>query len=625
MIFYGQESIVRPILNTLQGSLSESGDAGDAYRVKPVGNMSINTNMQYSSDNLIGYLYNITLEGSLSGAENGNSFSLNLDSIHKTRELLSFAGGALFFTDEEHNILFIARGGNLKSLNFNDNRGWATTVPYTAEIQFQEIDFFGNGNTICDTRIDSSSVSTGLVDVNKYKIKNFDDNWSFSFNDNIYTDIYSLDPESLSTANTSNLSFEVSYDLNAVGINYYTEDNKLIPAWEQAKLFCQERLIRQILNLVVSSNVQVLGIDPASSQCDASKSLSEIYGNANIGLLLNSNNGDANYGFFSVYNETVECTTSESDGSFSVSYKAIIKRGPDKHIHKFTKNLETSNNSRASNGYVKKYKIEGTIEGLVEGGLLYANNGVINLPSNGAFMIENPYSLGGNGNYTTNPKFDNAQNYFTDLTNGYSETDISDSAKEMFGITHNILLNGDNSACQNSSPPTTYPACSNFSVSKDFNNGSITWSAEYDGSISCGGNYSNITISINKGSPILATFLFPNGNVSTPNNPYAISTLIQDMSTRSNTTMDISIKGRDSKYCCQGDGTGLIYNLLSSSNNGIIYPSEVYDKLPKVPPDPNASAILTRETKDINIFTGEYTFNISYILCTPGCLITQGL
>ena len=76
--------------------------------------------------------------------------------------------------------------------------------------------------------------------------------------------------------------------------------------------------------------------------------------------------------------------------------------------------------------------------------------------------------------------------------------------------------------------------------------------------------------------------------------------------------MDISIQGRDTALCCINPED--INGLLNVGTSHFILPNDI-----NLPSEQNS--ILTQKTKDLNITTGSYTINLSYILCDDGCPI----
>ncbi|NDB59470.1 hypothetical protein EB001_13615, partial [bacterium] len=311
---------------------------GATHRIAPSPTVSINPEIYYANDSVIGYTYIITLNGyanALRKEVDGGSVLSGADQtiqhIGDIRDILNFNGGNLYIKQNNQNII-VAKGATIKSISFNnsDNR-WVNYSPFTAEIEFNEVDFIGcsNNSTIsCNSSLfhtpnqtSNSIVSDNLVDIKKYKIKEFSDKWSFTIDNQIY----------------ENNVFKVTYTLSATGKNFYI-NNTLIPAWQQAKLFCQDRLYNQVKGLMegvleITSNNQ--------DACGATQEMGSLH---QIGNSIDSV-GAITASSYAIYNETITCDTSEAGGTFSLTYNATIK-GYDNSlsplenavIHSYTRN-----------------------------------------------------------------------------------------------------------------------------------------------------------------------------------------------------------------------------------------------------------------------------------------------
>lgn len=594
--YYGNP---KEIENTLESLSSGSSDSALInYRIDPAPFVAIVVNYNYSSDNIIGHNYTVNLNGVLAIDADESTvtggFGAVIDKIHKIEEILSTYGGTLYITDNDYKMLLKASGGTLKSLNFdNSNNSWSKSTPYNAQIDFQEIELNDIRRACDNISIDEDSFAASLVDINEYKIKSFSDSWSFNIEETVYD---SIDIQETEIAD--NLTFGISYNIQAVGQHYFVFDGteqKLLPAWENARKFCTDRLYRQ-LTLKIS---QILDIN-GSENCDSNELLTEIYKVPADDPLL-----DVGERFY-VFNEQINCSASESDGTFSVSYAALVKRSKnnDYFKHTFTINEQHNHgaNALAINGQSNKsITVDGTIEGLVLGGLLYAYNGNFLLPIDGRIT---PSSL----NY--NPKYQNAINGINTILNA-DATDFRDEHKQKLGLTfENLNLYNGTNFCGNRLNP--YPKPNNFTIIQNINEGSITYTAEYSTEKNCGQKYTNVSISINKSNPVVNTFNIPNGKFQTPMNPLGIGTILQYIGANTTATMDISIQGRDAAFCCLDPF--VIAQILNTGTIPFDIPADI--NLPSLD-----SAILTKKSKDLNISTGSYTINLSYILCNYGCFI----
>lgn len=619
MIFYGEEKKVESIIRSFSGKDQNKLSSTPDKAIPNTEEINISMSYRYSGENVLGYYYTIGIKGKLFehnpiGAM--TSIGHNTKYLPHMQDVISWQGGTLFFTDDKFKILFKARGVKIYSFKFDEGK-WTNYIPYSLDIEAQEILFNGE-STVCDSSIDSKMFdSQKMTNPNLFKLKDFSDSWNMNFKD-VYTDIRSLDresdPQGQQLFSVLNKTLEVEYSLNATGSDFYKEDGSMVPAWEMAREFCQKRIFQQIEALRDDTSVKILNITNSVDRCGANKPLEDLYDNLNP-LIKNLKS--------KAYNETLECSASESDGTFSLSYKAILKPDGDpdeNYIHKIEKSMEASNNSPT-----RKINLKGEIVPLVPGNL-FEGKGAIIPKQTGKFLVANPELTVSSSNYVFGLKMDIAEKAFTKLCNR-ELTDLSDYLKENLGITHYWLLEGDSTGCEGEAPYEAYPRATNFGTARDYNAGTISWTAEYDAAADCAGNYSNISVTINRPGRVIANVSIPNGRFANKTwNPFGISHFIQDIGTETRTTMDITISGRDSKFCCRGrDEATLVRQILAQGNNEITYDNYIIGKMPIVAPSPNPNSVLTRETKNVNIYTGEYTANLSFILCTSGCEITRGL
>lgn len=597
-IFYGPSAIITPELEAKAGTSGELG-ALDSFCLEPAPYFNIQTNYNYAGDNIIGYNYTFNLEGTIvpTGIDGGyyRSMEKNVEFLEKNKRILNYFGGTFYVTDDEYNTLLKAKGGRLENINYNNStNNWAGSIPYTATLQFQDM-VMGNHSLDCsDSLIDNNSIITNLVDINKYKIKSFEDSWNFDFSDDIYTDIVTLD-DGTTELITDNLSFQITYNIQAAGTNFFIEaedgTETLVPTWESAKLFCQDRLYRQVTSLVSG----VLNLT-ADINCDSNTQQSNLFP-----LPANSGAFFTNSGRFNVYNETINCASSESDGSFSAQYTALVKRGNSLAKHTFQKTIQ---DDRPVTPIAPRriIEIQGNIEGLALGGLVYTPTSSFRLPQTGYLVIA------GSPTFSNGPKYDNAINFGSFYFNT-GETDLSDAYKALLNITVAALIDTDAVDC---APLSDTPEAASFSIEKNPFDGTINYTASYNDSKVVGGNYSNITIDVQRQTPVVASFTIPNGADVTDRNPNGIGTVIQAIGTYTGNIMNISITGRDSKLCCQTPASISAY--LNNSNTDFVIPNDI--TLPS-----SSDSILTEKSKNVNLTTGEYTIKLTYNLCTDGCFI----
>jgi hypothetical protein len=577
------------------------GPIDPEYRLIPAPNIAIALNYNYSNDTIIGYSYNITLTGQATaldlrdlnyGDEIINPTNYNVggvaDHINKLRKILSQNGNILQVvkgSDDSH--ILKARGGILRSFNVEESpNNWIHYANYTAIIEFQTIDFMGNSEDCGSTFLDPSTFATGagIVDINKYKIKSFEDGWTFSFDENEAFSRVQLSDVGYNL-NINNDSFNIQYKISAIGKHHYVYDddtnpdpttNTLLPAWEQAKNFVQYRLHNQITNLLngVLKNTYTSG-------CSSTDNLSSINipGSSQDGLLKDI--GDNKY---TICNEEITCESSESDGSFSATYSAVVKNkifgswSSSLAKHSITKSIRSISNGGSID---KEITVEGTIEGLVEGGLI--KNGVpLTLPSEGSLFIYND----GNSN-----KYTNALSLWDDnikYMGGESEKrgkDLSVNFKNSIGVTLAELGRISSPTDTRLDPP--HPT--SFNLTHDYNKGIINYTIVYSSSSTCGRKYRELSVSISNPINVYASFTIPNSN-SGP--------LIQFLNTKTAKKININIQGYETK---QDD---INFNSLINCEQPD-YPVD----LPYV----NNLSILTSKTITRNLFDGSFSIGLSYI------------
>jgi hypothetical protein len=585
------------------------GPIENENRLIPAPEISISINYNYSNDTIIGYSYIIDLAGVATGLdlrelsygdtyESSDNYGLGAvtDHINKLRQILSQNGNMLQIVDGQTNsIILQARGGILRSFSFEESENnWYHFANYSASLEFNSVDFMSSTESCGDVFLDPASFpngSAGIADINKFKIKEFSDSWSFNFNDSESYNraIFTEDNNNL---NINNVSFNIEYLINAKGKHFYIDENNspLLPAWEQAKNFVQYRLYNQVTNLLnnVLKNTYTNG-------CTSSDGLSSINvpGSSSGGLL--SSLGDSNY---TIYNETITCESSESDGSFSATYSAVVSTNSGNSnwsspatTHKITKSV---NSTSDANGIVTKtISLNGTIQGLVEGGIIKAA-GPIQLPSKGAITIQ-PFS--------TNTKYDNAKLVLdkiydpSDYSAGIGPTgkrDFKKIFKDILGINLAALNIDPASYAEADDDRADPPHPSSFNLTHDYNNGTINYSIEYNGNSTCGIKYQQVSIQVNNPNKVIATFNVPNSEEGP---------VIQELGTFTAKTVSVTIQGLD--LSPTGKPQNINISSLVQCNNISL-------------PTTGSESILTQSQYTSNPLDGSYTITLGYI-CDTGC------
>lgn len=589
-------------------SNNETYDVTTQLVPAPMISVTMNTNYASEDSNIIvGYTYTINLNGqatayrnNLPDEEQTINFTSTGESIHLIRKILSTSGGILRVKNGDGDDILVAKGGILKSLNFSDsNNHWVAAVPYTATLEFQEIEILGD-TISCDSNVlQSASLSSEIVDINKFKLKEFEENISIDLGDDLYTSIRNIGINI--PLGIENSNFRVQYTLSATGKHYYIYEDanitKLIPAWEQAKNFCQDRLFKQVGRLIGNILRTTTGNDPC--QQDTMTLANSDSTNNTIGIM------DTLGDHYKIFNETIQCSTSESDGSFSLTYSAIVKRITDisagslqlGQINTNHKIEKTINYSKESNR-INRISINGTIEGLIEGGL-------VTNPSNGTFTLPQQGYLISQGS-ATQSKYDIAKNHLDLMLNN---DDFKDDIKGALDISFDALgLTGSHDDCPDGT--ILYPEAAVFNLTHNYHEGNINYTIEYSSDKSCGRNLANIAVSVERPTKVYSTFVIP--NPITNNNGYKIGTVLQDLGTYTAQRINISIQGRsDLNMQCCGTFSQFTNNSYGNLCADITLPTNF------TLPDPDLY-ILTQKSKETNIIDGSYSINLGYIL-SPGC------
>lgn len=563
---------------------SRNNDLSDGKRLSPAPQLSIKTEPYYNGDVIIGYTYTVSLRGyattyrktsnSTDPTESIISMSRVVDNISFVKSLLTQNGSDLTVTENNGSVVFKAKGGTLKSLSFNESpNNWAGSAEYSAEIEFNEIEMV-SGTALSTIQCSSSylngkSLSSNVIDINKYKLKTFNDSWSFNIDELIYNRVNNIDTGSMDTDNSR---ISISYTISATGKNFYVNGN-LLPAWEQAKNFAQDRLYKQVTSLLISA----MGIT-VDTACSATASLDNV-AQSTDGLI---NSLQPLYG---VYNETISCQTSESDGTFSATYSAILKRNNSSStnhpasIHTFNKSINTQRDGRNNTSIT----IQGNIEGLIPGGVILNGNSGFRLPQNGEILVAS----------TAISKYPNALAALAKIIDG---NDLKADIKTKLGININTLglIGQEYIGC---SVSNIKPA--SFNLTHNYHEGTISYSIEYNSSLACGGvgSFSSISISTDDPVPVLAEMPIPRNGV-----------LIQVLNTTTAKKINITIEGRTERDCCLRPDT-ILQKIMNAG--GVEIPNNVSL------PDENSYVLVQKQRSD-NPMDGSYSINLSYI-CKEGC------
>jgi hypothetical protein len=547
-----------------------NGSSSD--RLVPAPQVSFNTEMVYANDTIAGYSYVVSLSGYAtaidltSGGANEYGLTDVSDAIEKIRDILSLNSGNLYVTDKNNVVLMECRGGTVRSVTFEESpNNWVNYAPYKAEIEFSEIIISGcnvsNTLSCSSLSIDSSGTAPNLIDISKYKVKSFNDGWSFNIGEQAYNS-YDL---------FQNQYIEVEYTISANGNNFYNENKKLLPAWEQAKNFVQDRLFSQVKGLIDT----ILNRTNSDNGCSGDKTLSQLHTLATPGGIDGINKAS-----HKIYNETISCEVGEAEGTYSATYKAILKYSLNPLgidcIHTFTKSKAVQDDNKIRN---ISLSVQGSITGLIPGGLINTPN-TISLPKTGKLFVAES---------GTQTKYSSALVTYNQISTG---SDIQDTLKDILGINMSELeVTG---SCIDSE---AYPSAASFSSTHDYTSGIITYSAEYNSIKACQGlqSYRNISISVEDSVPIIAEFVVP-GRQTGP--------IIQRIGVNSPKRVSVTIEGVQSQKCCPN----VANDIENICGTGVVLPTDIPDV------DLGGNMKLTQDQSTVNLIDGSYVINRSYIV-----------
>lgn len=595
----------------------------------------------YNNDIIISYEYNITLNGycirynrvTPSEDEDETSTDANFnDAIYWARYIKNVfaSNGAVFkivLLDEDDNEtpIFYATDTIVKSISFPENDNfWTSYINYTIELKSNHV-FVGESLNNSENSIllgdEKFSLTDNLsspftADIRNHKIKSFSENFNLDPGDNISTRTTIFNNQNIATTALGGEFFNITYTVSAVGKHDVYDPGggkNTLPAWEHAKRFAHTRLLQRMGGVFAT----FLSL------------------NNNVPLnLIGTQNGPGVFSTieqpqFNIYNEHFSFSVGEAEGSFEITYNAIIKRncllglqGPvvtlgcsDQTIHTVNKQV---NHSYGANEQINAFNreiqidINGTIRGLVPGGIFRSQSRLkINDFPTGSFLVYNTtFDQFGNGALGGMDK-----NYYANLLMNqifdYNKYDLTQQFKTLLGVTPENL----------SVSPTATLKPTKMVITRDYLNGTINYNATYDNKFNCDPNNFEIQLSIEEPNPVIAEFTVPNNNYnSTVDNSICPEgkgyTVIQLLGTQTAKKIDVTINGNislDFNRCCLGttDNWNLFdYDYLRLQSFAI--PSGV--NIPELGPN----YVLTRKTKTLSYPKGELSINLSYI-CADVC------
>lgn len=495
----------------------------------PSPNINITLENFYSNESIIGYTYNVTLTGKASskqdrGQHHGSHINYVVGSIAKLQNILDVVGngGKLIIKSPvlEPKVLMKFKGGRIKSFDVSPtDNNWVEYADYTIQLEFNDAEFFGcnygfqkgcnatlyeGGAGVSGIDPGSSTIHEKLVDHKKFKIKAFNDNWNIDLQDEIY-DWAKLD----NSLEVNNKRYNVQYTISATGQHYWDDDGKLFPAWKQAKAFCQDRLYKQINALYTNMAMHYDG--PELEPCGSSENLTTIHDRAVPSI-------HTTIGTMNIFDEKITFGPSESDGTFSVTYSAIVKKAKETCITS-ADTIHNINITRAGSytcDSVKPTKTA-TLSGTIQGLLRYGDQGSIIWPNQEGFRIpDQPGQI-----VFLPPKGDvkhKWKNAKALLDRFIDDCDGKLICSELCSIVTKCLGAPDPSEDECDDQKQCLASCSrpsNFTITHNYNQGTIDYSLEfnYDSNSTQQNRKCNITISVEEPVPLTAEFTIPGKGV----------------------------------------------------------------------------------------------------------------
>lgn len=568
----------------------------DGQTIEPAPQISVTKTPTYAGadENVIGYTYTITLSGYASShlhskINNVSNTPSSLDSLSAIQNILERNGRTFRIYDTcKNQDYMVALGGKLVSFNVEQGN-WYNYVKYNATLEFSELSFYSNfyGYSIGIAN-DTVSVQDNIMANMLLKLKQYNDAWNFTVPEQeaymYYTRIAYVDDSGTPAYSAEDYSqIQVSYTISATGKHYYDQLNTTKAAWEYAKEFVQYKLYHQILmfrngGLLSETpfvNVSYDSSDIGNSANQAISSSAAFQAVPVVPPILDRSIINR----YSVYNETIDCEVSETEGTFSATYNCVIKRYdpylaiPQNSVHEFSVSYNQENSPDSQN---RTITVNGSLQGMLRTNILanFNDGQTFVLPANGRF-----YAIGND----TVTKFGNAYEDFVNYMVNPQIDDLSDGFKYILGINYSNLFPATDQSVPcvwNYGVNFLYQILASpksFNVTHNYSQGSLEYSATYDTERACAQSrgFNSMTITEDDAVPLYAEHTVVGRTRGT---------LIQNLNTNKHKTITIAFEGVTNKTCAAGNPFSIGPGDLADPNfNGLalnVCDTEAYTSLP---------------------------------------------
>ena len=528
----------------------------DEMEIIPSPKINISKDPIYVGDTQIGANYQIELNGfalsTIIGESNMPKSLADLDAI----QFALHKNGKTFRVWDNCNQanFLVATGGKIVSFNVEEGN-WYNYIKYSATLEFSDIVVNGyNIETSTGINIDTVPVLDTHMASLLFKLKSYNDNWSFTVSDSdaymYYTRMAYEDSGGEPAISMEDYSqIQVSYTVNATGKTFYNLTNTATAAHETAKNFVQYKLYHQI---AMFRNGGILSETPF---------MNTNFNSVEVGNAVNrSLTSNVNFQAipvvppildrtivdrYAIYDETIDCSTSETDGTFSATYTCVLKRldttipAPRNSVHTYSMTYEQTRDFRSQN---RTLSINGSLKGMLLTNILANINDGQNfiLPPQGPFF--------GIGNDTVS-KFGNAYEDFTSFIVNTEIDDLKDNFKYVLGINYENLFpanarqqmpciqeRGYNFLYQVLAEPKS------FNANYNYTQGTVEYSASYDTDRACAAErgFQSMTVSEDDALPVYAEHTIVGRTRGA---------LTQNLNTNKAKSITISFQGVTKKTC----------------------------------------------------------------------------